>query len=88
MDANRRLIRVSSFSFFKEKANYMKTVGLSEVTKNFWLITRNELPARMLSTIIVFSIIQGFNHLMGNRPVSHFLSSGHNSDPDGFRPVR
>lgn len=81
MDSEGKLIRVSSFSFFKEKIDYAKTIGLGEVAKNFWLITRNELPVRMLSTITIFSIIQGFNYLMGDRPVSHSLSSGRDNEP-------
>lgn len=83
MDSEAKLIRVSSFSFFKEKMNYAKTIGLGEIAQNFWLITRNELPVRMLSTITIFSIIQGFNYLMGDRPVSHFLPADPGNEPGG-----
>ncbi|HHF7344489.1 TPA: hypothetical protein ACPSKB_000894 [Legionella feeleii] len=83
MDSEAKLIRVSSLSFFKEKMSYAKTISLGEIAQNFWLITRNELPVRMLSTITIFSIIQGFNYLMGDRPVSHFLPADPDNEPGG-----
>lgn len=72
---NGQIERVKTLDFFRQQAKAVQAQGIIESLFSMAKAARVQLPLRTVQTMVVFSMIQGIDHLMGEKPVSGWLGN-------------
>ena len=73
IDKQGQLITRSSYSFFKENYYYAKKQGFLNSFKQFSHASKSVLLLIIVMTGLVYSMIEGMNHWLGDTPLNDFL---------------
>lgn len=65
----------STMGFFKQRVNHLKNKGFLEVSIEFMMQAKTQLPMRITTSILLFSVINGMQDSLGHTPLDDLAKS-------------
>lgn len=77
VDGNKRyrLVTESTLTFFRNTINTAGKVGLDETLLEFLTISKKQLPLRVLTSVLLFSVVNGMRENLGDTPLDDIAQS-------------